>query len=219
MHPLRIAVVGSGYVGTTAIGCFTWVGHDVTGVEVDQAKLRTLRSGQAPFHEPGLDRLLEQGLSEGRLRFTDDVAGAMADCDVVFLCVGARTGPDSRMDMRAMESAAEAIGRAFKGQVIVNKSTIPVGAPSGWPQSSRVLGPTTTRALRSGSSRTPSSSAKAARSRISSTRTGWCSVATTRRRSTRSPRSTSPSSSGASPRPSDPHDRRSSSGPPRRPLK
>jgi nucleotide sugar dehydrogenase len=127
MHPLRIAVVGSGYVGTTAIGCFTWVGHDVTGVEVDQAKLRTLRSGQAPFHEPGLDRLLEHGLSEGRLRFTDDVAGAMADCDVVFLCVGAPTGPDSRMDMRAMESAAEAIGRAFKGQVIVNKSTIPVG--------------------------------------------------------------------------------------------
>jgi nucleotide sugar dehydrogenase len=127
MKSWRVAVIGSGYVGTTVGACFAWLGHQVVGVEVDHHKLRSLRSGRAPFHEPRLDGLLESGLRENRLRFTDSILDAMSASDVVFLCVGAPTGPDGRPDMRALDAAARAIGGVLTDQVVVNKSTIPVG--------------------------------------------------------------------------------------------
>jgi UDPglucose 6-dehydrogenase len=126
-EPVRLAVIGSGYVGTTVAASFAWVGHQVIGVEVDHHKLRSLRAGRAPFREPGLDRLLESGLSSGRLRFTDSTLDAVSEAEVVFLCIGAPLGHDGRPDMRMLDTAARSIGGVIANQVVVNKSTIPVG--------------------------------------------------------------------------------------------
>jgi UDPglucose 6-dehydrogenase len=127
MKSYRVAVIGSGYVGTTVGACFAWLGHQVVGVEVDHHKLRSLRSGRAPFHEPRLDAMLAEGLRENRLRFTDSILDAMSSAEVVFLCVGAPMASDGRPDMRALDTAARAIGGVVTDQVVVNKSTIPVG--------------------------------------------------------------------------------------------
>jgi UDPglucose 6-dehydrogenase len=112
MDRCRVAVIGSGYVGTTVAACFAWLDHQVVAVEVDHHHLRSLRSGRAPFHEPGVDDLLEAGLRNTRLRFTDSILDAMAAADVVFLCVGAPTAPDGRPDMRALDGAGRAIAPA-----------------------------------------------------------------------------------------------------------
>lgn len=127
MQRYRLAIIGSGYVGTTVAACFAWLGHQVVGVEVDHHKLRSLRSGRPPFHEPVVDTLLQSGLENGRLRFTDSILDAMSASEVVFLCVGAPMGTDGRPDMRALDTAARAIGGVITNQVVVNKSTIPVG--------------------------------------------------------------------------------------------
>jgi UDPglucose 6-dehydrogenase len=125
----RIAVVGSGYVGTVASACFALAGHPVVGVEVDESKLRELCRGRAPFFEAGLDDALADGLSRGRLRFTSDMADAMASSDVVFLCVGTPGRPDGRADMGSVEVAATAIGTSLRHpRVIVTKSTVPIGS-------------------------------------------------------------------------------------------
>ena len=124
----RVAVVGSGYVGTVVASCFAWIGHDVIGVEADRSKLEVLRAGRLPFHEPGLEDLLVAGLRSGHLRFTDDYYDALSRVDAVFLCVGTPSAPDGSADMGAMEAAARAVGGAVNGPVvIVTKSTIPIG--------------------------------------------------------------------------------------------
>src|ERR1035438_9592148 len=97
----RVAVIGSGYVGSVVAACLAHVGHDVVGVESNPEKLATLRSGAAPFHEPGLDNLITSGLAHRKLRFTDDFCDAMDSSDVVFVCVGTPPGPDG--DARSEE--------------------------------------------------------------------------------------------------------------------
>jgi UDPglucose 6-dehydrogenase len=124
----RIAVVGSGYVGTVVASCFAWLGHDTVGVEVDRNKLEFLTAGHVPFYEPGLEELAAAGLKSGRLRFTDDYADALSRVDVVFLCLGTPRGRDGSPDMRAIEAAGRAVGTALKEPaIVVTKSTIPVG--------------------------------------------------------------------------------------------
>ena len=124
----RIAVVGSGYVGTVVASCFAWLGHDTVGVEVDRKKLEVLNAGQVPFYEPGLEELVAAGLESCRLSFTDDYAEALLRVDAVFLCVGTPRGRDGSPDMRAIEAAGRAVGMALKEPaIIVTKSTIPVG--------------------------------------------------------------------------------------------
>jgi UDPglucose 6-dehydrogenase len=125
----RIAVVGSGYVGTVAAACFASVGHQGVGVEVDAAKRRARSRGRAPFFAAGLDDLLAAGLQRGHLRFTADMADALDSSDVVFLCVGTPGRPDGRADMSAVEAAATAIGANLRHpHVIVTKSTVPIGS-------------------------------------------------------------------------------------------
>lgn len=126
---LRIAVVGNGYVGTVVAACFAHVGHQVVGLEADDAKLARLRQGQAPFFESGLDDLLAQGIRTGALSFTADPSEAVGDCDAVFLCVGTPPGADGRPDMGATYEAATAVGGAMRGRhVVVTKSTVPIGS-------------------------------------------------------------------------------------------
>lgn len=125
----KIAVVGNGYVGTVVAACFARIGHEVVGLEVDKGKLDRLRRGQATFFEAGLEDLLGEGLASGRLRFTADPTEAVGGSDAVFLCVGTPPGAGGRPDMAATLEAATAVGGALRGQqVVVTKSTVPIGS-------------------------------------------------------------------------------------------
>ena len=127
--PLRIAVIGTGYVGTVIASCFSRVGHIVVGMEIDQAKLEQLQSGTAPFYEPGLDELLRAQVASGRLTFTSDMGAALAEAEIVFLAVGTPTGKDGHPDMSYVASAAKALGAHVRdGMALVTKSTVPIGS-------------------------------------------------------------------------------------------
>src|SRR3984957_9073819 len=124
----RIAVIGSGYVGSVVAACLAHVGHDVVGVESDPAKLDHLSGGAAPFHEPGLDQLIRDGLSLGKLSFTDDFREAMGASDIVFVCVGTPPGPDGQADTSAIRSVARSIARNLQHyHAIVTQSPVPIG--------------------------------------------------------------------------------------------
>jgi UDPglucose 6-dehydrogenase len=121
-------VVGNGYVGTVVAASLSDVGHTVVGLEIDATKLAALRSGNLPFHEPGLDELLERGLERGSLSFTDDPERAVAPADFVFLCVGSPPYPDGSVDLRPLECAGRAIAPWLgPHHVVVIKTTVPVG--------------------------------------------------------------------------------------------
>jgi UDPglucose 6-dehydrogenase len=125
----RVAVIGSGYVGTVVAAGLAYVGHQVIGVEVDPGRLATLRSGRAPFHEPGLDELIGGCLAAGTISFTDDFPRAMDSSDIVFICVGTPSGPDGLPDMSAMMAVAANMAANLRHRhVLVNKSTVPIGS-------------------------------------------------------------------------------------------
>lgn len=124
----RVAVVGCGYVGSVAAACLAHLGHEVVGVERDAGRLARLRNADPPFHEPGLGDLLVETVGSGRLSLTDDVDVALDRADTVFLCVGTPPGPDGRPEVGAMAEAARSIAASYRpGQVIVTKSTVPIG--------------------------------------------------------------------------------------------
>src|SRR5438045_1935021 len=123
----RVAVVGSGYVGTVAASCFASLDRDVVVLEIDQAKLSTLRSGRAPFFERGVDARIRRGLDSGRLRFTDDPVDAVHSSDFIFFCVGTPAGADGHAEVNALATAARIVGRAVdRHKVLVTKSTVPI---------------------------------------------------------------------------------------------
>jgi UDPglucose 6-dehydrogenase len=126
---MRIAMIGSGYVGLVSGACFADFGHDVTCVDKDSAKVAALKGGEIPIFEPGLDELVSSNVAAKRLRFTSDVAGAVAEADVVFIAVGtpSRRG-DGHADLGFVHAAAAEIAPALTGfTVIATKSTVPVG--------------------------------------------------------------------------------------------
>lgn len=128
MHRQRITVIGTGYVGAVTSTCLAWLGHEVVGLDTDPARAGQLALGQLPFYEPGLAELLTETLATGRLSFTDVAADALAEADVVFLCVGTPTGVGGMPDLGQVESAARMIAPHLRpGSVVVNKSTVPVG--------------------------------------------------------------------------------------------
>ena len=125
---MRIGIVGTGHVGLVTAVAFASLGDDVIAMDLDEAKIESLTGGTPPFHEPGLQELLTQELGAGRLRFTTDAPEALADADVVFICVGR---PPTEMGDRSL-TAVEAVGRqvaahARDGVVVVEKSTVPPG--------------------------------------------------------------------------------------------
>ena len=125
----RIAVLGTGYLGATHAVAMAQLGMEVVGVDTDQGKVDALAAGKVPFFEPGLPELLERTLATGRLRFTTDVAEAVAWADVHFVCVGTpQTKTSHAADLRFVEAATTAIARHLTHDaVIVGKSTVPVG--------------------------------------------------------------------------------------------
>src|SRR5688572_31705067 len=125
---VKIAVVGTGYVGLVAGVCFAESGNDVVCVDKDAAKVRALRAGKMPIYEPGLEELLRRNLAEKRLTFTTALAPAVRDAAVVFIAVGTPQGEDGSADLQHVLAVATEIARAIKGYtVVVNKSTVPVG--------------------------------------------------------------------------------------------
>lgn len=126
---LKVAVIGTGYVGAVTSTCMAYLGHSVVGLDSDSVRAGQLNNGQTPFHEPGLPEMLEASLSTGRLRFTDLPAEALSDADFVFLCVGTPPGPDGSPDLSQLESAIQSLAPYLRaGVVIINKSTVPVGS-------------------------------------------------------------------------------------------
>jgi UDPglucose 6-dehydrogenase len=126
---MRVAVIGSGYVGLVSGACFADFGHEVVCVDKDEKKVDELRSGRMPIFEPGLDSLVASNVRAGRLRFTTDLADGLSGAEAVFIAVGtpSRRG-DGHADLSYVYGAAEEIGKALEGYtVIVTKSTVPVG--------------------------------------------------------------------------------------------
>ena len=126
---MRIAMIGTGYVGLVSGACFSEFGTDVVCVDKDAAKIERLLNGQIPIFEPGLDNLVEKNVAAGRLSFTTDLATAVKDADAVFIAVGtpSRRG-DGHADLSFVYAAAKEIGEAIDGYtVVVTKSTVPVG--------------------------------------------------------------------------------------------
>ena len=126
---MRIAMIGTGYVGLVSGACFSDFGHHVTCVDKDASKIEALCRGVMPIFEPGLDQLVERNVRGGRLAFTTDLAAGVADADAVFIAVGtpSRRG-DGHADLSYVFGATEEIARALKKPaVVVTKSTVPVG--------------------------------------------------------------------------------------------
>jgi UDPglucose 6-dehydrogenase len=125
---MKIAVVGSGYVGLVLGACLAETGNDVTCVDTDEAKVRMLRKGRVPIYEPGLTELVQRNKAEGRLIFTTQLARAVKASQIIFIAVGTPQGEDGAADLQHVLSVAREIGKAMDGyRVIVNKSTVPVG--------------------------------------------------------------------------------------------
>jgi len=123
-----IAVIGTGYVGLVSGACLADFGNSVTCVDVDAGKIESLKRGEIPIFEPGLEELVTRTAAAGRLSFTLDLDSAVRANDVIFIAVGTPPAQDGSADLRHVEAAARAIGRAMNGhKVIVDKSTVPVG--------------------------------------------------------------------------------------------
>ena len=126
---MRIAMVGSGYVGLVSGSCFAQFGHDVACIDNDPAKIDRLRQGEMPIYEPGLDRMVADNMRAGRLSFGTDLADAVRNADAVFIAVGtpSRRG-EGHADLTYVFDAAADIARAIAHYtVVVTKSTVPVG--------------------------------------------------------------------------------------------
>ena len=125
---LKISVIGTGYLGATHAACMSSLGFEVIGIDVDPSKIATLSHGEIPFYEPGLDTLLKEQVTSGRLKFSSNFNDA-ADCDVHFICVGTPQVKDGlAADMTFVNASLEAVGAIVKkGALVVGKSTVPVG--------------------------------------------------------------------------------------------
>jgi UDPglucose 6-dehydrogenase len=126
---MRIAMIGTGYVGLVSGACFSDFGHHVTCVDKDAGKIDALQRGVMPIFEPGLDRLVDRSVRGDRLSFTTELAPAVAEADAIFIAVGtpSRRG-DGHADLSYVFGATEEIARALKKPtVVVTKSTVPVG--------------------------------------------------------------------------------------------
>ncbi len=126
---MKVTVIGAGYVGLVSGACFADFGHDVTCVDVDQAKIEQLEAGQIPIYEPGLEDLVRKNVAERRLQFTTSLPAAVSNAEVVLLAVGtpARRG-DGHADLSYVYAAAREVGQSIRRfTVVTTKSTVPVG--------------------------------------------------------------------------------------------
>lgn len=125
----RIAVIGVGYVGLVTGACFADLGNSVTCIDIDADRIAALKQRRLPIYEPGLEELVGRTVASGRLRFTTDYREGLAGVEFAFIAVGTPSGASGEADMRYSEAAARSIAQAMQGPlIIVNKSTMPIGA-------------------------------------------------------------------------------------------
>jgi UDPglucose 6-dehydrogenase len=132
---VKVAVVGTGYVGLVTATCLAESGNEVTGVDKDARKIDTLNAGKLPIYEPGLLELVQRNRREGRLQFTTDLPGSIKDARLVFIAVGTPQSPTGEADLSAIWAVGDEVARVLKGsepgppgsRVVVIKSTVPVG--------------------------------------------------------------------------------------------
>ena len=125
---MRVCVIGSGYVGLVSGAGFSETGNDVVCADLDANKVASLTRGEIPIFEPGLEEMVQRNAEEGRLRFTTDVAAAVADAEVIFVAVGTPQRSDGAANLSAVDAVAEMVAKAAKREtVLVLKSTVPVG--------------------------------------------------------------------------------------------
>ncbi len=125
---MRISVVGTGYVGLVTGTCFAETGNHVTCVDIDEAKVQSLKEGRMPIYEPGLEILFERNTRQGRLEFTTSLADGIKEAEVIFLALPTPPGEDGSADLQYVLRVAKALGPLLENYtVIVDKSTVPVG--------------------------------------------------------------------------------------------
>ena len=124
---MRLTVVGAGYVGLTTAVCFAHLGNEVMVVEKLPEKVQALKRGEVPFYEPGLEEMLKENQSLGRLSFTTDLKEGLGFSDVIFICVGTPQKPDGSADLSQVEEVARETAKLMEGyKLLVEKSTVPV---------------------------------------------------------------------------------------------
>ena len=125
---MKIAVVGTGYVGLVSGTCFAETGNDVTCIDIDPLKVNKLSNGEVTIYEPGLEKLFLRNLKEERLHFTTDLATGVQDAEIVMLALPTPPGEDGSADLKYVLGVAEELGKLLTGyKVVVDKSTVPVG--------------------------------------------------------------------------------------------
>lgn len=127
---MKIAVVGTGYVGLVSGTCFAETGNKVTCVDIDERKINKLSGGTVTIYEPGLEKLFERNLKEGRLKFTTDLSEGIKDAEIIFLALPTPPGEDGSADLKYILGVAKDLGKLLQPgdyKVIVDKSTVPVG--------------------------------------------------------------------------------------------
>jgi UDPglucose 6-dehydrogenase len=125
---MKVGVIGTGHVGLVTCASLASVGHDVVGNDADPEKIEALMDGRMPFYEPDVEDLIRRMVAEGRLSFSDRGADAVADADVVFICVGTPPRATGEANLAAVEEAARQVARDATGPiVVVEKSTVPAG--------------------------------------------------------------------------------------------
>ena len=125
---MKIAVVGTGYVGLVTGTCFAETGNKVTCVDIDKSKVEKLSAGQITIYEPGLEKIFLRNIKEERLRFTTQLEEAVEDAEIIFLALPTPPGADGSAALKYVLGVADHLGKILKGyKVIVNKSTVPVG--------------------------------------------------------------------------------------------
>jgi len=125
---MKIAVVGTGYVGLVTGTCFAETGNKVTCVDIDKAKVNKLSAGQITIYEPGLEKIFLRNIKESRLKFTIQLEEAVEEAEIIFLALPTPPGADGSADLKYVLGVADHLGKILKGyKVIVNKSTVPVG--------------------------------------------------------------------------------------------
>jgi len=128
---LDICVIGAGYVGLVTSACFAYLGNNVVAVDANPERLASLKRGEVPFYEPGLDVFLKECIASGFLEFSDKIESAVKKSQVIFIAVGTPPAPTGDPDLSQVMTVARAIGSALdstKHRVVVNKSTVPVGS-------------------------------------------------------------------------------------------
>src|SRR4030095_15237894 len=125
---MKIAVIGTGYVGLVTGTCFAETGNAVTCVDIDAAKVKRLSNGEITIYEPGLEKLFLRNLREGRLKFTTDLSEGIKDALLIFLALPTPPGEDGSADLSAVLKVAQELGKVIKDyKIIIDKSTVPVG--------------------------------------------------------------------------------------------